>query len=60
MCDDETLVTDDPFAETKELMGGFDLRRRPRRGRLRWRPSTVLLVHTIEIRPFMVGLGLGE
>jgi hypothetical protein len=32
MCDDETLVTDGPFAETKELMGGFDLRRRPRRG----------------------------
>ncbi|HLN17826.1 MAG TPA: YciI family protein [Acidimicrobiales bacterium] len=60
--DGETLVTDGPFAETKEFMAGFDVlecadldeaievaAKHP-----------VSWFNTVEIRPFMDGLELGE
>lgn len=60
--DGETLVTDGPFAETKEFIAGFNLLECAdldeaievvARCPVSW-------FHTIEIRPFMDGLRLGE
>jgi hypothetical protein len=52
--EDETLITDGPFAESKEHLGGFyiveadDLD-----GALGWAEKTAACVHTaIEVRPF--------
>jgi hypothetical protein len=60
--DGETLVTDGPFAETKEFMAGFDVLECADldeaievAGK---RPSSWF--QTIEIRPFTEGLALGE
>jgi len=58
----ETLVTDGPFAETKEFMAGFDLLECADLDEAievaAKHPASWF--HTIEIRPFMDGLRLGE
>ena len=60
--DGETLVSDGPFAETKEFMAGFDLLECADLDEAievaAKHPSAWF--HTIEIRPFTNGLGLGE
>jgi hypothetical protein len=60
--DGETLVSDGPFAETKEFIAGFDL--------LECADldeaievtvsNPIARFHTLEVRPFMDGLRLGE
>ena len=60
--DGETLVTDGPFAETKEFVAGFDLLECADLDEAievaAKHPSSWF--QTIEIRPFMDGLALGE
>ena len=60
--DGETLVTDGPFAETKEFMAGFDLLECADLDEAievaAKHPASWF--HTIEIRPFIDGLRLGE
>ena len=57
----ETLVTECPFAETKEFMAGFDLLERPASTRRsKWWPRAPSHGSHIEVRPFMDGLGVGE
>ncbi len=52
----ETLVTDGPFAETKEFIAGFEvLECADSRGDRRGGQAPVVLVQTIEVRPFMAG-----
>lgn len=60
--DGETLVTDGPFAETKEFVAGFDLLECADLDEAIevMARSPVSLYHPIEIRPFMAGLRLGE
>jgi hypothetical protein len=60
--DGETLVSDGPFAETKEFVAGFDLLECASieeaievAGK-----SPIARFHTLEVRPFMDGLELGE
>ena len=60
--DGEALVTDGPFAETKEFMAGFDVLECADLDEAievaAKHPSSWF--HPIEIRPFMDGLRLGE
>jgi hypothetical protein len=60
--DDETLVTDGPFAETKEFVAGFDLLDCAGRDEAIEvaAKSPVSWFHTLEVRPFAGGLRLGE
>ncbi len=60
--DGETLVTDGPFAETKEFVAGFDLLECADLDEAIevMARSPVSRYHPIEIRPFMAGLRLGE
>jgi len=60
--DGETLVTDGPFAETKEFVAGFDLLEC---ADLNEAPEVAAKhpsswFQTVEVRPFMDGLRLGE
>lgn len=58
----ETLVSDGPFAETKEFMAGFDVLECADLDEAVAvaAKSPVSWFHTVEIRPFMDGLLLGE
>lgn len=58
----ETLVTDGPFAETKEFMAGFDLLECEDLDEALevTAKSPIARFHTIEVRPFMDGLRLDE
>jgi hypothetical protein len=60
--DGETLVTDGPYAETKEFMAGFDLLECSDLDEAIEVATTspVSWFHTLEIRPFKDGLQLGE
>jgi hypothetical protein len=60
--DGQTLVTDGPFAETKEFMAGFDLLECADLDEAIevTAKSPIAMFHTIEVRPFMDGLRLGE
>jgi hypothetical protein len=60
--DGETLVSDGPFVETKEFVGGFDLLECADLDEAIevMSKSPVSWYHPIEIRPFMDGLRLGE
>ena len=60
--DGETLVTDGPFAETKEFIAGFDLFECADLDEAieAAAKSPVSRFHPIEIRPFADGLRLGE
>jgi hypothetical protein len=60
--DGETLVTDGPFAETKEFMAGFDLLECADLDEAIevTAKSPIARFHTLEVRPFMDGLRLGE
>ncbi len=60
--DGETLVTDGPFAETKEFIAGFDLLECSNRDEAIEVAAKcpVSWFHTLEIRPFAGGLRLGE
>ena len=60
--DGETLVTDGPFAETKEFIAGFDLLECSNRDEAIEVAAKcpVSWFHTLEIRPFADGLRLGE
>src|SRR3954470_23510916 len=57
----ETLVSDGPFAETKEFVGGFDLLRCADLDEAIevMSESPVAWFHPIELRPFQGGLLLG-
>jgi hypothetical protein len=58
----ETLVTDGPFAETKEFVAGFDIFECASLDEAIQAAATspVFRYHPMEIRPFAEGLGLGE
>src|SRR5262245_58165856 len=58
----ETLVTDGPFAETKEFVAGFDLLRCDDLDDVIevMSESPVAWFHPVELRPFRDGLRLGE
>ena len=58
----ETLVTDGPFAETKEFMAGFDLLECAGLDEAVEvvSKSPIARFHRIEVRPFMDGLQVGE
>src|ERR1700685_3144351 len=60
--DGETLVTDGPFAETKEFMAGFDLLECSGLDEAVevTAKSPIARFHRIEVRPFMGGLQVGE
>ena len=60
--DGETLVTDGPFAETKEFMAGFDLLECSGLDEAVevTAKSPITRFHRIEVRPFMDGLQVGE
>jgi hypothetical protein len=60
--DGQTLVTDGPFAETKEFIAGFDLLECADRDEAVEvaAKSPVSWFQTIEVRPFVAGLRLGE
>jgi hypothetical protein len=60
--DGATLVTDGPFAETKEFVAGFDVLECADLDEALevMAKSPVAQFHPIEIRPFMAGLRLGE
>ena len=59
---DETLVTDGPFAETKEFVAGFDIFECANLDEAieAAAKSPVSRYHPMEIRPFAEGLRLGE
>src|SRR5580692_6393670 len=58
----ETLVTDGPFAETKEFMAGFDLLECSGLDEAVevTAKSPITRFHRMEVRPFMDGLQVGE
>jgi hypothetical protein len=60
--DGETLVTDGPFAETKEFMAGFDLLECSGLDEALevTAKSPITRFHRMEVRPFMDGLQVGE
>jgi len=60
--DGETLVSDGPFAETKEFIAGFDLLECASIDEAMQvaAKSPIARFHTLEVRPFMDGLRLGE
>jgi hypothetical protein len=60
--DGETLVTDGPFAETKEFMAGFDVLECADLGEAIevTARNPITRIHRIEVRPFMDGLQVGE
>jgi hypothetical protein len=60
--DGEALVTDGPFAETKEFMAGFDLLECASLDEAVEvaAKSPITRFHRIEVRPFMDGLQVGE
>ena len=60
--DGETLVTDGPFAETKEFMAGFDLLECSGLDEAVevTAKSPITRFHRMEVRPFMDGLQVGE
>jgi hypothetical protein len=60
--DGETLVTDGPFAETKEFIAGFDLLECANLNEAIEVAATspVALFHALEVRPFAAGLQVGE